>query len=49
MLDEDGILRELPPLPAAYAAERQPGEGFGDFVVRTGVGMATVHGLYFHA
>jgi len=49
MLDEDGILRELSPLLAAYAAERQPGEGFGDFVVRTGVIKATVQGLDFHA
>ena len=49
MLDEDGILRELSPLLAAYAAERRPGEGFGDFVVRTGVVKATVHGLDFHA
>ena len=49
MLDEDGILRELVPLLAAYAAERRPGEGFGDFVVRTGVVKATVQGLDFHA
>lgn len=49
MLDEDGILRELTPLLAAYAADRHPGEGFGDFVVRTGVLKATVHGLDFHA
>ena len=35
--------------PAAYAAERQTGEGFGDFVVRTGVVKATLHGLDFHA
>ncbi len=48
MLDEDGILRELTPLLAAYAADRGPGEGFGDFVVRTGVVKATVHGLDFH-
>jgi sulfite reductase (NADPH) hemoprotein beta-component len=48
MLDEDGILRELTPLLAAYAAERTPGERFGDFVVRTGVVKATVQGLDFH-
>ncbi|MGI4761031.1 MAG: NADPH-dependent assimilatory sulfite reductase hemoprotein subunit [Janthinobacterium lividum] len=48
MLDEDGILRELSPLLAAYAANRQPSEGFGDFVVRTGVIKATVRGLDFH-
>ena len=49
MLDEDGILRELWPLLAAYATDRQPNEGFGDFVVRTGVIAATTHGLNFHA
>ncbi|GAB3874285.1 assimilatory sulfite reductase (NADPH) hemoprotein subunit [Hymenobacter segetis] len=49
MLDEDGILRELSPLLAAYAAERRLNEGFGDFVVRTGVVKATQHGLDFHA
>ena len=49
MLDEDGILQELTPLLAAYAAERQLNEGFGDFVVRTGVVKATVRGLDFHA
>lgn len=48
MLDEDGILRELSPLLAAYATERQPQERFGDFVVRTGVVKATVQGLDFH-
>jgi sulfite reductase (NADPH) hemoprotein beta-component len=49
LLDEDGILRELSPLLAAYAAERTPGEAFGDFVVRTGVVKATLQGLDFHA
>jgi sulfite reductase (NADPH) hemoprotein beta-component len=49
MLDEDGILRELTPLIAAYATDRETGESFGDFVVRTGVVKATVVGLDFHA
>ena len=49
MLDEDGILRELTPLLATYAAGRGPDEGFGDFVVRTGVVKATMQGLDFHA
>ncbi|RYY08357.1 MAG: sulfite reductase, partial [Cytophagaceae bacterium] len=49
MLDEDGILRELTPLFAAYAAGREAGESFGDFVVRTGVVQATKQGLDFHA
>ena len=48
MLDEDGILRELTPLLAAFGADRQPSEGFGDFVVRTGIIKATVRGLDFH-
>jgi sulfite reductase (NADPH) hemoprotein beta-component len=48
MLDEEGILRELSPILAAYATNRQPGEGFGNFVIRTGIVKATVHGLDFH-
>ena len=36
-VDEPGMLEALEPLFAAYARERQPGEGFGDFTVRTGV------------
>ncbi|WNG48382.1 assimilatory sulfite reductase (NADPH) hemoprotein subunit [Archangium minus] len=35
-IDEAGILAALEPLFAAYARDRQPGEGFGDFTVRTG-------------
>jgi sulfite reductase (NADPH) hemoprotein beta-component len=35
-IDEEGILAALEPLFAEYARERQPGEGFGDFVVRAG-------------
>jgi sulfite reductase (NADPH) hemoprotein beta-component len=34
-IDEGGILEALEPLFAAYARERLPGEGFGDFTVRT--------------
>ncbi|WP_223649024.1 assimilatory sulfite reductase (NADPH) hemoprotein subunit [Hymenobacter psoromatis] len=49
MLDEDDILQELTPLLATYATNRQFNEGFGDFVVRTGVVKATVRGLDFHA
>lgn len=48
MLGEDDILRELTPLLAAYAAQRQPQERFGDFVVRTGVVRAMVKELDFH-
>ena len=49
LLDEAGILRELAPLLAAYATERRPNEGSGDFVVRTGVVKAIQYGLDFHA
>jgi sulfite reductase (NADPH) hemoprotein beta-component len=35
-IDEAGILGALEPLFAAYARERHPGEGFGDFTVRAG-------------
>ena len=34
---EAAILAELDPLLAAYAASREDGEGFGDFLLRTGV------------
>ncbi|SHH93196.1 assimilatory sulfite reductase (NADPH) hemoprotein subunit [Ferrimonas marina] len=36
-LDEDQILAVLDELIGRWAKQRQPGEGFGDFVVRTGV------------
>jgi sulfite reductase (NADPH) hemoprotein beta-component len=35
-IDEEGILAALEPLFAAYARERTPGEGFGDYVTRAG-------------
>ena len=35
--DEEGIMQALRPLLAAYAKERQPGEGFGDFTIRAGI------------
>jgi sulfite reductase (NADPH) hemoprotein beta-component len=38
----------LRPLFQAYAARRQPGERFGDFVIREGVVAATVQGPDFH-
>ena len=49
MLDEAAILRELEPLIAAYAMKRNPGERFGNFVIRTGYIKATTHGTNFHA
>jgi sulfite reductase (NADPH) hemoprotein beta-component len=36
-IDEPQILVALDPLLADYAAQRRPAEGFGDFLVRTGV------------
>ena len=36
-ITEAQILAELEPLFARYATERQPGEGFGDFLHRAGV------------
>ncbi|RAK64137.1 NADPH-dependent assimilatory sulfite reductase hemoprotein subunit [Hymenobacter edaphi] len=49
MLDEDGIIRELTPLLAAYSQHRLPAERFGDFVIRQGYVRATTHGQNFHA
>jgi sulfite reductase (NADPH) hemoprotein beta-component len=45
----DAIIAALRPLLLAYAREREPGERFGDFVVRTGVVAATRNGPDFHA
>jgi sulfite reductase (NADPH) hemoprotein beta-component len=36
-VDEATILEALEPLFASYAAARAPGEGFGDFLLRSGV------------
>ncbi|QNK00904.1 assimilatory sulfite reductase (NADPH) hemoprotein subunit [Dyella telluris] len=36
-VDEPAILEALSPLVAGYASDRLDGEGFGDFLVRTGV------------
>ncbi|MET0402696.1 MAG: assimilatory sulfite reductase (NADPH) hemoprotein subunit [Cystobacter sp.] len=41
-IDEAGILEALEPLFAAYAKDRRPGEGFGDFTVRAGHVVAPV-------
>ena len=46
---DDAIVAALTPLFETFAKDRQPGEKFGDFVVRTGVVAATVTGLDFHA
>ena len=48
-LAHDGIVAALDPLFAAYAAERQKGERFGDFCIRAGFIAATGNGRDFHA
>ena len=45
---EREILAELAPLFQSYAKEREDGERFGDFVIRTGVIEATTAGRAFH-
>jgi len=47
-IDEAQIMEELPPLFADYAAGRQKGEGFGNFLVRTGVVKENKYGPDFH-
>jgi sulfite reductase (NADPH) hemoprotein beta-component len=42
------ILELLEPLLIGYAKKREPGEHFGDFVIRTGVVAATSAGNKFH-
>ena len=48
-LDHTGIVAALDPLFAAYAAERQKGEHFGDFTIRAGFVSASGNGRDFHA
>src|SRR5689334_11314494 len=48
-LDEKGIVAKLDPIFAAYAAERQDGEHFGDFTIRAGFVAKTGNGADFHA
>ena len=47
-IGEEEILAELTPLIQRWSAEREDGERFGDFVVRTGVIAATLEGKDFH-
>lgn len=47
-IGEEEILAELDPLFARYAAEREPEETFGNFVVRAGVIAAVTEGRFFH-
>lgn len=48
-IGETEILNELSVLLADYAKERQAGEHFGDFVIRTGVIKEVTDGTNFHA
>ena len=43
------IVAALAPLFEAYAKQREPGEHFSDFVIRTGVVKPTTAGNRFHA
>ncbi|MDO9352689.1 MAG: NADPH-dependent assimilatory sulfite reductase hemoprotein subunit [Solirubrobacteraceae bacterium] len=45
---EDKILETLEPTFAAFAKDRQPGEHYGDFVVRTGVVPEVKEGRFFN-
>jgi len=47
-VDEAAILAALGPLLHAYAADRQPGERFGDWSIRAGHVQATTAGNRFH-
>ena len=48
-IGEQEILDTLKPLLNEYATRRQPGEHFGDYVVRTGHVAEVTSGLNFHA
>jgi sulfite reductase (NADPH) hemoprotein beta-component len=48
-LEHAAIVAALDPIFAAYAAERQKGERFGDFTIRAGFIAATGNGRDFHA
>jgi sulfite reductase (NADPH) hemoprotein beta-component len=48
-LQHDGIVAALDPLFAAYAKGREPGERFGEFVIRAGFVAKTGNGRDFHA
>ncbi|MGN7761907.1 assimilatory sulfite reductase (NADPH) hemoprotein subunit [Paenibacillus sp. 22594] len=48
-IDEQEILATLEPIIHHYARERQSGEHFGDFVIRSGYVKAVTSGLHFHA
>jgi len=45
---EDEILEIMKPMIKRYAAERNEGERFGDFVIRAGYIKPTTEGKTFH-
>ena len=47
-LDHDAIVAALAPLLHQYAAQRGPGERFGDWVIRAGHVRPTTAGRHFH-
>lgn len=47
-IKEDDILAILRPLFKGWALEREDGEHFGDYLIRTGVINPTLEGKYFH-
>jgi sulfite reductase (NADPH) hemoprotein beta-component len=47
-VDGDAIVAALSPLFESYARERNPGERFGDYVIRSGIVAETTAGLNFH-
>ncbi|CCH44620.1 hypothetical protein BN7_4189 [Wickerhamomyces ciferrii] len=47
-IKEDEVLAILKPLFKRWALEREEGEHFGDFCIRTGVIAPTLEGKYFH-
>ncbi len=47
-VEDAGIVSALDPIFAAYAAERQKGERFGDFTIRAGFVAKTGNGADFH-
>ena len=48
-VDHAGIVAALDPVFAAYAADRQTGERFGDFTIRAGFVAKSGNGRDFHA
>jgi sulfite reductase (NADPH) hemoprotein beta-component len=46
--NEEEVLDALSPLFASYGTEREEGEHFGDFLVRTGAVREVTAGRYIH-